>query len=159
MLYKNIVVPYDTSEPAKHALATAIELGAGAGVPAKVTAFRVMHPYKRPDSTLQVAAEMAGVTLLDNDARDAVDQYYAKLSKEQVNEQIENFFAELPSNVTINIELGHGRPAEAILDYVRDNKCDCIVMGSRGLGAVKSAFGSVSTAVLREATVPVLIVR
>ena len=159
MPYKNIVVPYDTSEPAKRALAAAIDMSAGMDAPVKVTALRIMRPFKNVDSTLQVAAEMAGIPLLDDDTRKVLGEHYAKVGEKQVQEQVEEFFEELPHNVTLGIELGHGRPADAILDYAEDNKCDCIVMGNRGLGAVKAALGSVSTAVLRESTVPVLIVR
>ncbi|KAI8359124.1 hypothetical protein EDC96DRAFT_514268 [Choanephora cucurbitarum] len=44
--------------------------------------------------------------------------------------------------------------------YTETNKVDLLVMGSRGLGAVKSVFlGSVSDTCLRECPCPVLVVR
>ena len=47
-----------------------------------------------------------------------------------------------------------------IVTYAIDNLCDLIVMGSRGLGALRGILGSVSSyAVLRNADVPVLIVK
>ena len=36
---------------------------------------------------------------------------------------------------------------------------DCIVMGRRGLGAIRGAIGSVSYSVLRSVDLPVLIVK
>lgn len=44
--------------------------------------------------------------------------------------------------------------------YTQSNKVDLLIMGSRGLGAVKSVFlGSVSDACLKECPCPVLVVR
>jgi nucleotide-binding universal stress UspA family protein len=52
----------------------------------------------------------------------------------------------------ISTELIWGDPAEAIIEYARKNDYDVIVMGSRGLGGVKSLFlGSVSSKVCHAA--------
>ena len=50
-------------------------------------------------------------------------------------------------------------PGEQIVAYAEDHGCDLIVMGSRGLGALRGILGSVSSHVLRQAKVPVLIVK
>lgn len=53
-----------------------------------------------------------------------------------------------------------GDPADIIIDYARDRQVDKIVMGSRGMGALKSLIpGSVAYKVLGKVDVPVTIVK
>ncbi|WP_342431562.1 universal stress protein [Neobacillus sp. FSL H8-0543] len=53
-----------------------------------------------------------------------------------------------------------GNPGQMIVDYVRQNDADLVVMGSRGLSGLKELFlGSVSHYVVQKATCPVLIVK
>ncbi len=49
--------------------------------------------------------------------------------------------------------------AATIVSYAGRNGCDLIVMGCRGIGALRGVLGSVSYAVLRTAEVPVLTCR
>lgn len=52
-----------------------------------------------------------------------------------------------------------GFPGEIILDSVKENKSELIVMGTTGnSGTIKKWFGSVSTTIMKEANVPVLLV-
>jgi nucleotide-binding universal stress UspA family protein len=55
-------------------------------------------------------------------------------------------------------ELLDSPPAEAITTVAATRGADEIVVGSRGLGRVRSALGSVSQEVLQRATVPVLVI-
>jgi len=51
-------------------------------------------------------------------------------------------------------------PSEVIARYVRDKKCDQVVMGTRGLGSVSGMLlGSVTTKVIHLVDVPVLLVK
>ena len=50
-------------------------------------------------------------------------------------------------------------PVEGIADYVRSHDIDLVVMGRRGLGALRGMIGSVSFGVLRSVDVPVLTVK
>jgi nucleotide-binding universal stress UspA family protein len=55
-------------------------------------------------------------------------------------------------------ELLDSPPAEAITRVAEARGADEIVIGSRGLGRVRSALGSVSQEVLHRATVPVVVI-
>ena len=48
---------------------------------------------------------------------------------------------------------------EGIVDYVTSRDIDLVVMGRRGLGALRGMLGSVSFGVLRSVDVPVLTVK
>ena len=57
-------------------------------------------------------------------------------------------------------EVVEGDTVEAILEFARARDVDLIVVGSRGLGAVKSlVLGSVSNAILHRADRPVLVAK
>lgn len=64
------------------------------------------------------------------------------------------------AGVPYDREIVSGDTAQAVLDLASASGCDSIVMGARGLGAVKSALlGSVSQRVLQEARMPVTVVK
>ena len=66
----------------------------------------------------------------------------------------------LPPDVGLDTRLVHGKPARQILDVAREHDCDLIVMGSHGHGRLHGALiGCTSATVLRESTVPVLLLR
>jgi nucleotide-binding universal stress UspA family protein len=65
-----------------------------------------------------------------------------------------------PYDVEVDYEVVEGDPVEAILALARVRDVDLIVVGSRGLGAVRTlVLGSVSTGILHQADRPVLVAR
>jgi nucleotide-binding universal stress UspA family protein len=63
-------------------------------------------------------------------------------------------------DVEVAYEVAEGDPVDAILDVARMRDVDLIVVGSRGLGAVRSlVLGSVSNAILHQADRPVLVAK
>lgn len=57
-------------------------------------------------------------------------------------------------------EIGTGDVAPTLLDIAQRLGCDAIIIGARGLGALRSALlGSVSQGVLQASTLPVTIVK
>lgn len=64
------------------------------------------------------------------------------------------------AGVPFESEIGSGEPAPTLLEIAERHGCEAIIMGARGLGAVRSALmGSVSQAVLHASPVPVTIVK
>jgi len=60
--------------------------------------------------------------------------------------------------VDIEVKLHGGKPGEAICCVIKECDVDLVVMGSRGMGAVRRTFvGSVSDYVLHHSHVPVVI--
>ena len=72
--------------------------------------------------------------------------------------EMEQLADEVPNKAHAHLLKGSS-PADLLLKCAQDEGCDLIVMGSRGLGALRGILGSVSSHVLREAAVPVLIVK
>jgi nucleotide-binding universal stress UspA family protein len=58
----------------------------------------------------------------------------------------------------IEFSVLEGPPAEVLIRAARVREADEIVVGSRGLGRIRGALGSVSQELLREASHPVLVV-
>lgn len=157
-MYKNILVPFDGSEPSQHALLAAINMSE-AETPVDITVLKVAEPMNFDDSTFEVAARMAGVPKVDVSVLDATRDNYNNEHRKKIQEQIQDFFEKIPANIDIQIVVENGRPQEVICEYARENSIDCIVMGRRGLGAIRAALGSVSFAVLRGIDLPVLVVK
>ena len=64
----------------------------------------------------------------------------------------------LPGGVIKSSRIGH--PAKVIADYAREIGADLIVMGARGLSALKNLYlGSVSLGTIAKASCPVLVCR
>ncbi len=157
-MYYNILVPYDGSEHAQHALQAAFGV-AGRDKPADVTVLNVTDEIEFDNSTFQVAARMAGVPAISEETAESVREKYFSEHRDHVEKQIEEFFESVPDNIDVHITVLGGRPQEVIHEYAEENDFDCIVMGRRGLGAIRGALGSVSYSVLRSTELPVLIVK
>ena len=66
----------------------------------------------------------------------------------------------MEAGVVYEREIATGDPAHTIVDIAERFACDMIIMGARGVSALRSALlGSVSNEVLHSAHVPVMIVK
>jgi len=90
----------------------------------------------------------------------AFEAYHEKQHEEvkAVRNEIEHELKSLPNKSrTVAIE---GTPGHMIVEFVKQNDADLVVMGSRGLSGLKELFlGSVSHYVVQKAPCPVFIVK
>jgi nucleotide-binding universal stress UspA family protein len=64
------------------------------------------------------------------------------------------------NGITPNKIIANGTPGYMIVKYIKNNKVDLVVIGSRGRSAVREVFlGSVSNYVLHKSPAPVLVVK
>lgn len=134
--HRTIVVGYDGSDEARAAFAAAAERAGEGGT--------VVAVYGAEPAT----------NLLDT-------PHYAR-AVELRRERAAKVFAELPSlgvvGVTVEAELVDAPAPEAVAEVARLRDADEIAVGSRRLGWLRGALGSVSRRVLRIADRPVVVV-
>lgn len=156
-MYKKVLVPYDKSDPARHALAEAIDLVKD--VPeASVTVLNVVDWHDYNAETFKIASRMSGVLgdSLDMTAIADVGEEAARKETERVSADIADIVA---GTDVVDIAIVNGSPHDTITAYAAEGDYDCIVMGHRGLGAVRGMLGSVCYSVLHKTNKPVLIVK
>ncbi|MCQ4345487.1 MAG: universal stress protein [Sulfolobaceae archaeon] len=142
-MFKRIVVAYDGSDHAIKALNTAIELA------------------KAFDSKLDVVEVVDTAALLGMGfapiPSDVIAQIYNKAQNdvEQAKKK-----AQEAGVKDVTSQVLEGDPATSIIEYASKNGADLIVMGSRGLSTFKRlVLGSVSSKVVQESRIPVLVVK
>lgn len=92
--------------------------------------------------------------------RVSLSGYVPENVKNKGMEILNKLAKEISQEIKISTDIEIGFPAETIVEKAKNENYDIIVMGSRGLGKIKSILmGSVSQYVLKYAHCPVLIVR
>lgn len=144
-MYSRIVIPLDGSAVAEEALDTAREMASLTGSPLHL--LRVIDPldYQRASLTgMFIEGEMVAQALADEEEQ-------ARKYLEQISDGLDQA---LPA---VAIDVVRGQPVTAILQYCQPG--DLLVMASHGRGGLLRFFlGSVAESVLRQATVPVLLI-
>ena len=137
-----IVVPLDGSEPARRALETAIVLARRLG-DAELRLLNAQPPI--PASVGDFVGSEAVHGYYDDEAVKAFADVRALLQR---------------CDLRHSLDYRIGPAGQAIADFARETKADQIVMGTRGLGAVKGLMlGSVATRVAQLAHCPVTLVK
>ena len=147
-MFQKILVPVDGSDTAWKALKTAAALASR--FQGEIRVFTVMEPYNSL-SLFQITLDQ---NLMDRSNREMKKASLAVLdtAKEKLTEY--GFHGK------VSYEDGEGNPAELILEKSREDGCDSVVIGSRGLsGITEFLLGSVSSIVSQYAEVPVFVVK
>jgi nucleotide-binding universal stress UspA family protein len=140
-MFQNILLAYDGSDHARKAAVLAGNITREQSGPTRLWIVAIMEaaPWELGEPYLSQLIEQrtrAGQTLLDA-------------------------AVELVGNgVELNTELLFGSPAECIIEVAETRACDLIVMGTRGLGALRGLLlGSQAQKVVSHAHCPVLVVK
>ena len=145
--FRRIVVAYDGSEGAEHALAWAEDLALLHGAQALVVA---AYPAPQLDADLVGAhgwwpGYAAGHARARDAARAAAEGAAARLRD---------------AGVQARSVLAEGRPVQEVARLARERDADLVVVGSRGLGPLRQVFlGSVANGLLHQAKTNVLVAR
>lgn len=147
-MFQKILVPVDGSDTAWKALKTAAALASK--FQGEIRVFTVMEPYNSL-SLFQIT--------LDQNLMDRSNREMKKASLAVLNTAKEKL-TEYGFHGKVSYEDGEGNPAELILEKSREDGCDSVVIGSRGLsGITEFLLGSVSSKVSQYAEVPVFVVK
>ena len=120
MIYHKLLAAYDGSEASAKALSHAVKIVESH----PGTKLTVAHVVNRP------AFAIGGYGIVMPEGYQEKMQEYEDKLIQQAMDQIED----LPY---ANIAVLHVNAASALLEYANENACDLIVMGNRGLGAIK----------------------
>ncbi|EGW37742.1 universal stress protein [Desulfosporosinus sp. OT] len=142
-MFKKILVPTDASEYSRRALKAAVELAQS--IQAEVV---LLHVSYTPQAYWGYTISY-GITVtqeqLDQNGELALEATLTGIDCEQV---------------VINKRVESGHPVTVIIEQIKKDDIDLIVMGSHGYGAITgSVLGSVSQRVLQRASCPVLIIK
>ncbi|MGR9048884.1 universal stress protein [Halobacillus faecis] len=139
---QKILVPIDGSDFSIRALQHAMEIAKALG--AEILLLNVQYNYNTPNINRFVS-------------REEVRKYQQENAKEVIEHALKVIGN---SEVTIHTKVRIGSPDFEIAKEARELNAYSIVMGSRGLGAIRSKIlGSVSFNVLHEASCPVTMVK
>lgn len=141
-MIQKIILATDGSENAHRAALAAIDLAKGLSLSSLIITHIVIHP---PDQSRMVKAQFDVHTLLEDDAKIAIKRTIDSLNQ-----------AELRYDLRVAI----GDPSYEVVEIAKKEQADLIILGTRGLGAIKGVLmGSVSQKIIQAAPCPVMIVK
>ncbi|MEA5020590.1 MAG: universal stress protein [Gordonibacter sp.] len=159
MRFSNILVPFDKSEHAVHAL----EMARGLAEEDREICLHVvdvLYVSEIPPSLGLDANPYESIPPLavDPDLYEKLVDAALAREKDDMSKTIGTLLDGLPNTVHI-VAVNAASIVDGINDYAQDHDCDLIIMGSRGLGLLRGMLGSVSYGVLRSSEIPVLIAK
>jgi nucleotide-binding universal stress UspA family protein len=148
MRWSTILVPYDFSAGADHAVAIAIDEARVHGARVMLLHVVELSPHYGPETT----------RILPEGAQTPVGLHQYARSRAEAD--LRSTAAALPRDVSITTYVREGAPADEILVFAREQAVHAIVMGTHGRTGLRHLLvGSVAERVVRTSTVPVLTTR
>ena len=141
-----VLIPHDGSKPSMRAVKQVASLAA-IMEPIEAVLLNVQHPLPLLERIFD--GRQSDVSKLEAPMRRAGEKLLATASAVLKRAGV---------GCSAHVEIGE--PAQVIAGYAVTYHCDLIIMGTRGMGTMKSLLlGSVATKVLHAATVPVMMVK
>ena len=155
MVFNNIVVAYDGSDHAVDAVMKARDFALADPEVRIHVVFVTTHPNAQLPASFNNSSFDPELSV-----EDVMDLYNRTIAEEseKVKAGLGVAIEGVEDQVTIDVIPGY-TPADDIIEFAKEIEADLIVMGSRGLGAIRGVIGSVSYAVLRESTIPILVIK
>lgn len=138
MAYKNILVAFDKSDSARDAVQAALDL-AGNDESAQIHIISIMPSMEETYAYGGVGDDMMGANsnvVFDSEILGNLQDIAAEREETAVREALADMLDGCKAKDTIEIAYGTS-PATGIMAYAESNACDLIVMGCRGLGALR----------------------
>lgn len=157
MLYSNVLVPYDESDHARSALHAAFGL-VGTDPEARVHALTVIPAGTLPSPALLGDGVGPAYATLNPTSYEQIMNTVVERARAEVEQAIAETRDDARCQVSAQAVISTS-PVDGIVEYVERHGIDLVVMGRRGLGALRGMLGSVSFGVLRSVDVPVLTVK
>lgn len=148
-MFTKILVPIDGSDHSVKALDYALDIATRCAA-----SLHILIAYTLTAETFHLVQRVLPHTVAASYGREVKEQ------NEQILSDAVHHAQTTHPHLTITHSLVQGRPAERIVEAVKDGQYDLIVMGSRGIGGIKGVLlGSVADRVADHATCPVMIVK
>ena len=143
---KNIVAAVDFSNATPGVLNAAAELAKSFG--AALHVLHVLEPEPSYTAYGFTPDEFPAIHLFQEEAR--------KRATIRLDELLGQISSDIPD---ATVHLAEGSPLHAVLEYVKKNNGDLVVVGAHGHGAVAALLlGSVAEGMVRKAAVPTLVI-
>lgn len=155
-MFNKLLVPLDGSRFASRALPYAIDIALRYDIEiillqviqqtTPITESGIEYGIESP-----ISAEIAVETALTEDKR------HSAYAKRYLSAQVRKIKGK---GVRVSYQTIFGQPVQTILKFIRRHKIDIVVMTTHGkTGFRRAIMGSVADAVIRESSIPVLVVR
>lgn len=149
MTYNKILVPFDGSISSKNALKEAVDL-------AKQSKGTIFLLYVVQEIVLPA---WTGRALISTTIKEYEKQLYHE-AKERAHKLLEENKKKYENGINIETQTLYGNTAEKILGFIKSNRIDITVIGTRSRTGISKliALGSVARKVAEQSTNPVLLV-